>query len=105
MRSLRIPWVSGAIALTLEEQRTSHETGPDTIERTLILNKTGGQVKIKHCLDAGEYPSFRFVTEGDPLHLFNMASDAFAKEIRRVTRYAASEEARPVYCAFSPTVI
>jgi DNA polymerase-3 subunit beta len=90
--------ISGAISLTLEEQRTSHETGPDTIERTLILDKTGGQVKIKHCLDAEEYPSFRFAAEGEPLHLFTLGSDVFAREIKRVARYAASEEARPVFC-------
>lgn len=97
---------SGLLNVTLEETpitrfdtETQQNVETKDKARTLVIDKTGGQVKIKHCLDPEEYPSFTFIEGGEPLHLFTLASDVFAKEIKRVARYAASDEARPVFCS------
>ncbi len=97
--------ISGVVSLTLEKKEITrvHEAGQHVgtgqFERTLIIDKTGGQVKIKHALDSEEFPNIAqyFEPQAAQAHLFDLPSDVFAKEIKRVVCYAASDEARPVF--------
>ncbi len=91
----------GRLSLTLEEKRVETPNGQYVVERTLVVDKASGQVRIKQCLDAEEYPNITYNWQpgtGKDM-LFTMASHHFAHEIKRVGRYAAKDEVRPAFSA------
>lgn len=86
------------LSLAVEVTRTPNPKplGPALITHKLLVTKASGHLRI-NAMDAEEYPHLPYTSLAEGEALFTIESNRFKREIERIGRYAAKDEARPIF--------
>lgn len=94
MREL-LATAAGLLSLTYEPARIEQGDMPRKIPGAFVIRKQGaGTIRIKEILPGDEFPT---IPAGPASHWFRIDASAFCREIERIARCAATDEARPVF--------